>query len=127
MTLATGTIDSEALASWLDIFQLADSALPVGSQSHSFGWETLIADGVVTAASLATLLPDYLLEAGVLEAVFWRGAYHIGAAWQEISVQQWLLLNRRLSALRLARESRAASAASWGKARMPPLNPKAAT
>jgi urease accessory protein len=65
----------------------------------------------VTAASLATLLPDYLLEVGVLEAACWRGAYVIGAEWQEPSIPLWLLLNRRLSALRLARESRAASAA----------------
>jgi urease accessory protein len=96
---------------WLDILQLADSALPIGSQSHSFGLETLIADGAVTPASLAALLPDYLLEVGVMEAVFWRGAYTIGAEWQKASVGPWLTLNRRMSALRLARESRAASAA----------------
>ena len=101
----------EAMGGWLDIFQLADSALPVGSQSHSFGLETLIADGVLTAQSLAAMLPDYLVEVGVMEASFWRGAYAIGAEWQEASVHEWLLLNRRMSALRLARESRAASAA----------------
>lgn len=102
---------NEAMAGWLDLFQLADSALPVGSQSHSFGLETLIADGTLTAPALATFLPDYLVEVGVMEAVFWRGAYAIGAEWHEGSVEQWLLLNRRLRALRLARESRAASAA----------------
>ena len=99
------------MAGWLDIFQLADSALPVGSQSHSFGLETLIAEGTVTAASLATILPDYLEEVSLQEAVFWRGAYAIGASWESTPLEQRLLLNRRMSALRLARESRAASAA----------------
>ena len=111
LTTNSSTGTSEALAGWLDIFQLADSALPVGGQSHSFGLETLITDGTLTATSLATLLPDYLLEVSLQEAVFWRGAYAIGAGWQATSVSQWLVLNRRLSALRLARESRAASAA----------------
>jgi urease accessory protein len=108
--VTNGTTDNE-LGGWLDIFQLADSALPVGSQSHSFGLETLIAEEVLTAQSLATVLPDYMEEVGVMEATFWRGAYAIGAQWQAASVEQWLILNRCLSALRLARESRAASAA----------------
>ena len=99
------------MGGWLDLFQLADSALPVGSQSHSFGLETLIADGTLTAPTLASFLPDYLIEVGVMEAVFWRGGYAIGVGWQEGSIEHWLQLNRRLSALRLARESRAASAA----------------
>jgi urease accessory protein len=63
------------------------------------------------AQSLASFLADYLTEVGVVEAVFWRGAYAIGAQWQEDSLTPWVVLNRRLSALRLARESRAASAA----------------
>lgn len=98
-------------AGWLDLLQLADSALPVGSQSHSFGLETLIAEQVLTTETLAPFLSDYLDEVGVMEATFWRGGYAIGAAWHEAHVGEWLLLNRRLSALRLARESRAASAA----------------
>ncbi len=111
MSAAANEITSKAMGNWLDILQLADSALPVGSQSHSFGLETLITEGVLTAVSLASLLPDYLIEVGLMEATFWRGAYSIGAFWQDASTSQWLLLNRRLSALRLARESRAASAA----------------
>ncbi len=111
MSLATGTNSDEGMAGWLDIFQLADSALPVGSQSHSFGLETLIAEGTVTAPMLAAILPDYLEEVSLQEAAFWRGAYAIGASWQRASVEQWLQLNRHLSALRPARESRAASAA----------------
>lgn len=99
------------MGGWLDLLQLADSALPVGSQSHSFGLETLIAEEVLSAANLAGFLPDYLQEVGGMEAVFWRGAYGIGVRWQDTSGSEWLMLNRRLSALRLARESRAASAA----------------
>jgi urease accessory protein len=110
-THASSEMSEEHMGGWLDLLQLADSALPVGSQSHSFGLETLIADGVLSAANLASFLPDYLHEVGVMEAVFWRGAYHIGTEWQDASYSQWLMLNRRLSALRLARESRAASAA----------------
>jgi hypothetical protein len=67
--------DPHSLFGWLDLFQLADSALPVGSQSHSFGLETLIADGTLSAGSLASFLPDYLHEVGAMEAAFWRGAY----------------------------------------------------
>ncbi len=111
MPITTNEKTDERIEGWLDLFQLADSALPVGSQSHSFGLETLIAEGTLDAQSLASFLPDYLTEVGVMEAVFWRGAYAIGAQWREGSIDPWLLLNRRLSALRLARESRAASAA----------------
>lgn len=103
--------DPHRLFGWLDLFQLADSALPVGSQSHSFGLETLIADGTLTAGSLASFLPDYLHEVGAMEAAFWRGAYALGAEWDHAATPQWLGLNRRLSALRPARESRAASGA----------------
>jgi urease accessory protein len=85
--------------------------LPVGSQSHSFGLETLIAEGTLSAASLAAFLPDYLVEVASLEAFFWRGAYSSGVDWQAASIEAWLRLNRRFSAVRLARESRAASAA----------------
>jgi urease accessory protein len=104
------------LFGWLDLFQLADSALPVGSQSHSFGLETLIADGTLTAGSLASFLPDYLHEVGAMEAAFWRRAYALGAGWNNAErgdavFLSWLALNRRLSALRPARESRAASGA----------------
>lgn len=111
MSGVSNEIAGEAMGGWLDLLQLADSALPIGSQSHSFGLETLIADGVVTAPLLSTILPDYLVEVGVLEATFWRGAYALGIEWDEARIPEWLMLNRRLSALRLARESRAASAA----------------
>jgi urease accessory protein len=111
VSVVSNEIAGETMGGWLDLFQLADSALPVGSQSHSFGLETLIADGIITAPSLSTILPDYLVEVGALEAVFWRGAYAIGTVWDETSLSQWLTINRRLSALRLAREGRAASAA----------------
>ncbi len=113
--------DAHSLFGWLDLFQLADSALPVGSQSHSFGLETLIADGTLSAGSLANFLPDYLHEVGAMEAAFWRGAYALGAGqggagWNSAErgdavILPWLALNRRLSALRPARESRAASGA----------------
>jgi urease accessory protein len=61
----------------LELLQLADSALPIGSTSHSFGLETLAEEESLTPAHLTTFLQDYLSEAGVLEAAFvrraWRG------------------------------------------------------
>jgi urease accessory protein len=111
MSVVSNEIADEAMAGWLDLLQLADSALPIGSQSHSFGFETLIADGVVTAPLLSTILPDYLVEVGGMEATFWRGAYALGSEWDDATIPEWLALNRRMSALRLARESRSASAA----------------
>jgi urease accessory protein len=126
MTLTTTTLTTTAIPTtpaiptatiaaiaWLDLLQWADSALPIGGQSHSYGLETLIADGLVTVDTFAAWLHDYVGEVGGQEACFCAGAYALGAAWHTSSQAQaeWPALNRRLSALRPARESRAASAA----------------
>jgi urease accessory protein len=101
----------------LDLLQLADSALPVGSQSHSFGLETLVSDGRLTPATLPNLLEDYLHEVGHVEAIFCRAAQELAATFPPdvAPPPDWLAtwgdLNARLSALRPARESRAASLA----------------
>ena len=81
---------------------MADSALPVGGAAHSFGVETLAAEGVLTVELLPEFLRDYLDETGTLEAAFCRAAY--GAAGQS-----WTALNQHLSARKPARESREAS------------------
>lgn len=99
----------------LELLQLADSALPVGSLAHSFGLETLVFDGDIefTArycpASLRCYLEDALEESLLMDAVFCRVAHdraHEGNSSARDPVSE---LNELVSALRLARESREAS------------------
>jgi len=86
----------------LKLIHLADSALPIGGAAHSFGLETLVAEGLLTADTLPGFLRDYLQETGVVEAVFCRAAYHVAGA-------EWAVLNQELSARKPACESRQAS------------------
>lgn len=102
----------------LRLMHLADSALPIGSAAHSFGLETLIAEGELTVPALTDCFHAMLTEVGLLEAVFTRRAYRIGTelyatAPQPIpqtSVAYWVNLNHALSARKPARESREAGA-----------------
>jgi urease accessory protein len=86
----------------LKLMQLSDSALPIGTAAHSFGLETLVAEGRLSADSLLGFLRDYLQETGTLEAAFCRASYRL-------PVDGWPTLNQRLSARKPAQESRAAS------------------
>jgi len=96
----------------LRLMQLADSALPVGAAAHSFGLETLIAEGNLEVALLGPFLRDYLEEAGVIEGAFCRLGYRLASHRDHaLFAAQWLALNEQLSAIKTARESRAASAA----------------
>lgn len=90
----------------LRLFQLADSALPVGGMAHSFGLETTIEEGDLGVSGLFGFLKTLLSEGLLLDAVFCRCAHT--RAQQREAVDD---LNDRLSALRLARESREASLA----------------
>jgi urease accessory protein len=101
--------------SFLTLLHLADSALPIGSAAHSYGLETLVADGDVTVAQLAEYFRIYLEEAGVIEAGYVRRAFTIGSDYVNLADSAkheaaWLMLNRALSARKIARESREASA-----------------
>jgi urease accessory protein len=96
----------------LELMHLADSALPVGTAAHSFGLEALIAEEKLDVLHLESFLHDYLEEAGIVEGAFCRLGYRLASLEdQAVFSVEWLDLNDRLSALKTARESRAASAA----------------
>jgi len=95
----------------LRLLQLADSALPIGTLAHSFGLESLVAAEILTVGGLRAFLRTYLEETGKLETVFCREAHRLAAGGVEtFSIGRWRELNDLLSALKPARESRAASA-----------------
>jgi urease accessory protein len=102
--------DSASSLSALRLLQLSDSALPIGSLAHSFGLETLVDRGLLSVRDLPEFFKGYLEEAGALEAVFCRKAFRLACdAGEDFLLEEWAALNRRLSALRPAREARAAS------------------
>ncbi len=105
-----GLTPSEELAH-LRLLHLADSALPIGSLAHSFGLETLVSAELLRVSDLPEFLQDYLREAGMLETVACREAFQLGRPdGKEFDGARWIEINDCLSALKPARESRAASA-----------------
>jgi urease accessory protein len=101
---------SEELAH-LRLLHLADSALPIGSLAHSFGLETLVSEELLQVSDLPEFLHGYLQEAGMLEAVACREAFQLAQEDDEaFPTARWIEINDYLSAFKLARESRAASA-----------------
>lgn len=104
--------DSAHNLSELRLLQLADSALPIGALSHSFGLESLVASDMFRVADLPGFLYGYLEEAGMVEAVFCREAHRlVNVPGAKFPMDRWLQLNELLSARKLARESREGSAA----------------
>lgn len=96
----------------LQLLHLSDSVLPIGGMAHSFGLEALTAEGMLSAEGLESFLRDYLDEGGILEAVFCRAAFQVAdRPCRNLDCDRWLEINNRLSALKLARESRAGSTA----------------
>jgi urease accessory protein len=109
-----GNMQKNTIA-FLQLLQLADSALPIGTAAHSFGLETLVAEQWLEVEHLEQFLRAYLEEAGTLECTFCLLGQQSGATLSEATratcIEQWLALNARLSAFKMARESREASAA----------------
>ncbi len=94
---------------WL--LQLSDTALPIGGLNHSFGVEALTAEESLSADGLEAFLAEYLEEIGSFEIHFCGAAYRLGMDGQDrFQIEQWLDLNVQLSAFKLARENRSASA-----------------
>jgi urease accessory protein len=88
----------------LQLMQLSDTALPIGSTAHSFGLEGLVEWKAVEATSLEWMMQSFLHEQGLLEAYFCRAAFAACSESREMEP-----LCRALSAMRPARESREAS------------------
>jgi urease accessory protein len=95
----------------LRLVQLTDTTFPIGAAAHSLGLETLAADRVLDASNLLSFLQQYLAEIGAQEGLFCRAAYRIYLNPSRQTFEtQWLNLNQRLSAFKLGREGRKASA-----------------
>jgi urease accessory protein len=97
-------MQDESLMLQLRLQQFADSALPIGGAAHSFGIESLVDAGLLNENGIESFLTGYLQETGVLEAAYC-------AASCDPDLDKWLRWNIELSARKLARESRDASAA----------------
>lgn len=104
-----GVPDHDPAVIELRLLHLADSALPIGAFAHSFGLETLVMAGMLQVPDLDAFLQAWLTEAGVTEAVFCRAASRLPGQ-KSFPVSEWLELNKHLSALKTARESRKGSA-----------------
>ncbi len=101
------------MLSLLQLQQLSDSAFPIGGAAHSFGIETLVEAGLLSTDSLAAFFEDYLEESGTLEAAYCMASCKLASSGiaPEQCIREWLTCNAELGARKLARESRAASAA----------------
>src|ERR1035438_1251598 len=106
--------DGDAELTELRLLHLADSALPICALAHSFVVESLIAAELLGVRDLPEFLRGSLEEAGFLEAVFCREGFRLGSGprlkeppeHEEAFTRNWLALNERFSAMKLARESR---------------------
>ena len=95
----------------LQLLQLSDTALPIGVLNHSFGVETLTVEESLSVDGVEAFLLEYLEEIGSFEIHFCGAAYRLGVAGPDrFRIEQWLDLNMQLSAFKLARENRNASA-----------------
>jgi urease accessory protein len=103
------------LEAFFAILQLSDSSFPNGRYTHSFGVETFAQSGILASPSsvgeLATLLTDWV-RFGVTssDAIAMACAHRALSALDLIDLKLVTAADERLSAVKLARESREASA-----------------
>jgi urease accessory protein len=104
----------EAPASLLSALRLADSALPVGGFTASYGLESFLEEGLVEdGEELRALLETYLTErVGPSEMVALRAAHEAAV---DGDLEGVAAVDRRLRAMTLAREARESSTRSGGK------------
>ncbi|MBX3084820.1 MAG: hypothetical protein KF716_24510 [Anaerolineae bacterium] len=95
---------------WLQLNHLADSALPIGSSAHSFGLESLVADGKLDGPRLTSTFRALLAEMAGGDGYFCRAGYACGQT-MENDLERWLVLNAQIDAFKMARETRQASVA----------------
>ncbi|BDI30614.1 urease accessory protein UreF [Capsulimonas corticalis] len=94
----------------LRLMQIADSAVPIGAASHSFGIETLTDEGSLTVERLPEFLEGYLAETGALDASWCRAGWRLARVSREDFTSEWTRLSDRVGARKPAREGREASA-----------------
>ena len=87
----------------LRLLQIADSALPIGALSHSFGVESLASEGGLDVQDLLPFFTEWLAGTGHTEAVCCVLGH------RAMTGMEWQRLNTIASAMRPARESREAS------------------
>ena len=101
------SLSDSNIVSLLRLLHLADSVLPIGGLSHSFGLESMIEDHMLEVDDLFSYFQNLLEESLLLEGVYCRTG-HCAASTNCADLSD---INSRLSALRPARESREASLA----------------
>lgn len=93
---------------YLRLLHLADSVLPIGGFTHSFGLETLAEERRLTVAGLESFLESWLEECGAFEGRFCRLGHALAS---DFRAARWCRLNQELDAFKQARESREAGRA----------------
>lgn len=92
----------------LALLQVANASFPTGAFSHSYGFETWIAEGVVANAAMAETHCRDWLRFGIATA----DGVAVAAAYRDTlynAMDGIVDLDRRVDALKLARETRSAS------------------
>lgn len=111
MTIATSTDTSIRMSiELLRLMQIADSAVPIGAASHSFGIETLTDEGSLTVERLSEFLDAYLAETGALDASWCRAGWRLARTPLIEFTSEWTRLSDQIGARKPAREGREASA-----------------
>jgi len=101
-------------SAFLTSLQLADSFLPVGTYTMSYGLESFIQNDIVTdAADLAELLEDYLRARIGPSDVVALSAVHEGAARGDVT--RVIEIDEMYHSMQLAREFRKSSTKSGGQ------------